>query len=58
MTVGLEDTEIVVGEDVGAVEVCARVLNGDLDREMTVALTTTNNTAVGKSYLTHEHVTL
>ncbi len=49
VTIGLEDTEIVVDEDTGTVEICARILDGVLDREITVTLTTSDGTVVCKS---------
>ncbi len=49
VTIGLEDPEIVVDEDAGTVEICARILDGVLDREITVTLTTSDGTAVCKS---------
>ena len=49
--IGLEDPEIVVNEDVGTVEVCVRILDGELAREVTVTLTTSDGTAVGTCQL-------
>ncbi len=49
VTIGLEDTEIVVHENAGTVEICARILDGVLDREITMTLTTSDDNAVCKS---------
>ncbi len=49
VTIGLEDPETVVDEDAGTVEICARIMDGVLDREITVTLTTNDDTAVCKS---------
>ncbi len=49
VTIGLEDPEIVVDEDAGTVEICARIMDGVLDRQITVTLTTSDDTAVCKS---------
>lgn len=47
VTIGLVDTEIIVSEDIGAFTVCASVMAGELDREITVTLSTVNDTATG-----------
>ncbi len=36
-----------MGEDNGIIQVCARILDGELDREIAVTLSTSDVTAIG-----------
>ncbi len=41
----------MVDEDDGTVQVCVRILEGELDREITVTLSTMDVTAIGTRHL-------
>lgn len=56
VTIGLLHTELVLDEDVGTVEVCARILVGDLDRQITVTLSTSDGTATGTYPITQYNI--
>ena len=49
VTIGIEDPEVEVDEDAGTAEVCVRVLDGELNREVIVTLSTSDGTAIGES---------
>jgi len=46
INVGLQDTEYSISEHSGVVTVCA-VLDGEIERDLQVTLSTQSNTAVG-----------
>jgi hypothetical protein len=48
VVIGLEREDYRVSEGTGAVEVCAIVLRGALDRELVLELSTSDKTAQGK----------
>ena len=49
VTIGLEETSYTTAEDSGTVEVCAVVVEGELERSAEVILSTVDGTATGQS---------
>ena len=47
VTIGLEETMYTVNEDGGSVEVCAVIVDGTLERDAVVVLSTSEGTATG-----------
>ena len=54
VTIGFERTEYSTPEN-STVEVCAVIIQGSLEREVTVSVSTAPNTATGKCYITQPH---
>ncbi len=56
-TVSLEESSYTVDEDDGVVEVCAELIDGDLETDISVCLSTMDDSAVGE-YISLERKTL
>ncbi len=48
VVIGLEDPSVEVREDVGDLELCARVISGELGREVVVMVIYVDRSAVGE----------
>jgi len=53
VTIGLERTSYTTAEDGGSVEVCAVVVEGELERSSEVSISTVDGSATGQSVFGH-----
>ena len=51
VVIGLEEFLVIVNEDAGVTEVCARVMSGELAREVQVGVDYVNITAIGECHV-------